>query len=108
MFPKRASTAIISPISTDTNFGFWVTNRHIHLLSERKEGIFFLDIPSHRTSPLIGLIVEPTIVPPIRKRRAVAIEDLDRQQYEKKHVGTTQTTKQGARRTPPSPLFCVV
>jgi len=26
-------------------------NRHIHLLSERKEGIFFLDIPSHRTHP---------------------------------------------------------
>src|ERR1700688_3119664 len=26
-------------------------NRHIHLLSERTEGIFFLDIPSHRTHP---------------------------------------------------------
>ena len=26
-------------------------NRHIHLLSERTEGIFFLDIPSHRTRP---------------------------------------------------------
>jgi len=28
----------------------------IRLLSERKGGEFFLDIPSYRTSPLIGLI----------------------------------------------------
>jgi hypothetical protein len=48
-----------------------------------------------------------TIVQPIQKRRAVAIEDLDRQQYEKNHVGTTQTTKQWAGRPPPSPLFCL-
>ena len=30
----------------------------IRLLSERKGGEFFLDIPSYRTSPLIGLIEE--------------------------------------------------
>ena len=32
----------------------------IRLLSERKGGEFFLDIPSYRTSPLIGLIEHGT------------------------------------------------
>ena len=45
-------------------------NRHIHLLSERTEGIFFLDIPSHRTHPAL-LLFELKIGP--RKRTSIPV-----------------------------------
>src|SRR3979490_2172397 len=40
--------------SPELRFGWMQAT--IRLLSERKGGEFFLDIPSYRTSPLIGLI----------------------------------------------------
>jgi hypothetical protein len=53
-------------------------------------GVTSIRCPRWRQQP--DALIEPTIVQPIGKRRAVAIEDPDRQQYEKNHVGTTQTT----------------
>ena len=50
-------------------------------------------------------LIESTIVQRIGKRRAVAIEDPDRQQYEKNHVGTAQTTKQGLGVLRQAPCF---